>query len=128
MCENNPQRIDVLPTVLLGLRTSNKEDIGVSAEELVFETTWRIPGELFISADMPPDPKIFVEKFREVMRKVGPTPTAHHHKTRNFVHKNLYTCSHVFLSVDGLKKPLKHPYEGPFKILERLSDFIFNID
>ena len=39
--------VDILPVVLLGIRTSVKQDIGCSAAELVYDTTLRIPGEFF---------------------------------------------------------------------------------
>lgn len=128
MCHNNAEWIDSLPTVLLGLRTSVKEDIGSSAAELVYGTTLRLPGEFFFNEDMPPDPKFFVEKFREIMRKVRPTPTKHHGKPKIFIHKDMFTCTHVFIRVDRVKKPLEHPYEGPFRVLERTSDNVFVID
>lgn len=128
MCFGTSEWIDVLPTVLLGLRTAIKEDIGASAAELVYGTTLRIPGEFFLDEEMPPDPKFFVEKFREHMRQVRPTPTAHHDKRKAFVHRTLYECTHVFVRVDRVKRPLEHPYEGPFKILDRPSDFVFTLE
>lgn len=128
MCHNNSEWFDVLPTVLLGLRTSIKEDIGATAAELVYGTTLRIPGEFFICEDMEPEPKMFVEKFREHIRKIRPTPTAHHEKRKVFVHKNLYSCTHVFIRIDRVKKPLERPYEGPYRIVERISDHVFKID
>lgn len=38
------------------------------------------------------------------------------------------TCTHVFLRIDSVKRPLEQPYEGPYKIIERISDFVFRID
>ncbi|UYV65868.1 hypothetical protein LAZ67_3005763 [Cordylochernes scorpioides] len=43
----------------------------------------------------------------------------HHSKTKVFVHKDLKTCSHVFLRTDRVKKALEPPYEGPFQVLRR---------
>lgn len=122
MCHNSTQWVDVLPTVLLGLRSSLKEDINATTAELVYGTTLRLPGEFFINEEMPADPEIFVEKFRKHMQQVRPSPTAFHDRRKAFSHKTLYTCTHAFLRVDAVKKPLQHPYDDPYKIIERLSD------
>nr|XP_037280125.1 uncharacterized protein LOC119173389 [Rhipicephalus microplus] len=41
--------VNALPLVLLGIRSTLKEDIGCSAAELVYGTTLRLPGEFFAS-------------------------------------------------------------------------------
>ncbi|XP_039302323.1 uncharacterized protein LOC113005207 [Solenopsis invicta] len=46
-CHNNPEWVDILPTVLLGLRSSIKEDIKASSAELLYGTTLRIPDKIF---------------------------------------------------------------------------------
>lgn len=56
--------LDILPTVLLGLRTSFKEDLNSTPAEMLYGTCLRIPGEFFISRDRPADPQIFVETSR----------------------------------------------------------------
>ncbi|XP_015585621.1 uncharacterized protein LOC107263200 [Cephus cinctus] len=50
MCHENDSWIDILPTVLLGLRTSIKEDIKTATAELVYGTYLRLPGELVIDS------------------------------------------------------------------------------
>lgn len=65
MCHGTKEWVDILPTVLLGLRTSLKEDIQATTAELVYGTTLRLPGEMFLDEERPPDPQIFVERFRE---------------------------------------------------------------
>lgn len=67
--------VKILPTVLLGLRASLKEDIKASAAELVYGTPLRLPGEFF--TDQSPDPQIFVEHLRQHMRRVRASPSAH---------------------------------------------------
>lgn len=102
--------------------TCFKEDLKASAAELVYGTTLRVPGEFFTTEEAPVQPQIFVEKFREYMRKLRPTPTAHHNKKSIFAHKDLYTCSHVFLHDDAFRKPLEPPYLGPFHVTKRIND------
>jgi len=98
--------VDVLPTVLLGLRTSFKEDLKSTAAEMVYGTTLRLPGEFFTDVDMLPDPQPFLEKFTQHMLLIRSIPAAYHHKKAAFLHQDLFTCSHVFLRVDAVKKPV----------------------
>ena len=127
MCHGSTAWVELLPTVLLGLRTCYKEDIKASAAELVYGTL-RVPGEFFSSDEMLGNPPIFVEKFRENMRRLRATPTAHHHKRSMFVHNDLYTCSHVFLREDAVRRALQPPYSRPFPIVERINDQLLKIN
>ncbi|XP_011859955.1 PREDICTED: protein NYNRIN-like, partial [Vollenhovia emeryi] len=101
MCHNTPSWVDVLPTVLLGLRTHVRMDTKASPAEFLYGTVLRIPGEFFLQEDFTPDPQIFVDDFRQHMRQVKP---------------------------DAVKKPLERPYSGPFKVLERTSDKVYTIE
>ncbi|XP_029670938.1 uncharacterized protein LOC115240109, partial [Formica exsecta] len=100
MCHSGTPWLDIVPTVLLGLRTAYKEDIKASPAEMLFGTTLRIPGDFFIEQDPTADPEIFLEKHREYMKSIRPTPTVHHIKAKMFVLQDLYICSHVFLRQD----------------------------
>lgn len=127
MCHKTKDWARVLSTVLLGLR-SNVLDSGASPAEYLYGTTLRIPGEFVLTDDFTANPQIFLEEFREHMRAVKPVPVEHRHKKRVFVHKDLNTCSHVWLRVNGVKKALEPPYTGPHKVVKRVSDRIIDID
>ncbi|XP_025829488.1 uncharacterized protein LOC112904215 [Agrilus planipennis] len=120
--------VNVLPVVLLGLRTSYKDDIKASAAEMTYGTTLRLPGEYFMEDEPLPDPNFFLEHLRQSMRKLRPKPTAHHHKPKIFTHKALHDCTHVFVRVDRVKKPLKQPYEGPFEVIRKTNEFCFRVN
>lgn len=62
------------------------------------------------------------------MRQVKPVPVTYHIKKRSFHFKNLYSCSHVFVRTDAVKRPFERPYTGPFKVLERISDTVFTLE
>lgn len=128
ICSGSTEWVDILPTVLLGLRTSFKEDLKASTAEMLYGVTLRLPGEFFLNEELPDNPQMYIEKFREHMRRIRPVPTAHHIKGKPFVHKTLYSCTHVFVRVDAMRKSLDAPYEGPFPIIERLTDHVFKID
>ncbi|KAL1509078.1 hypothetical protein ABEB36_003876 [Hypothenemus hampei] len=126
MCHTGSSWVELLPTVLIGLRTCYKEDIQASAAEMLYGTTLRVPGEFFLNEDLPTDTQVFLEKFRQHMRLIRPIPTAHHYKPKIFQFKDLFNCSHVFLRTDSVKKPLENPYSGPYQVVERRND-VFTI-
>lgn len=115
----NSQWTEVLPIVLLGIRTAIKEDIGVSCAELVYGTTIQLPGDMIEISIIPPCDDIFVDRLRNAMREMNPVATSTHGQTKFYVNPSLNTCSHVFLRVDTVKPPLCQPYTGPHKILKR---------
>ena len=53
MCHGETQWTDTLPVVLLRLRICFKEDLGTSVAELVYDTTLKVPGEVFFFEEMP---------------------------------------------------------------------------
>ncbi|GFV66539.1 transposon Ty3-I Gag-Pol polyprotein [Trichonephila clavipes] len=40
-----------------------------------------------------------------------------------FVHKDLKSCTHVFVRVDRVRKALEPPYDGPFPVKERYEKY-----
>lgn len=119
--------LDLLPTVLLGLRSCVKEKWNVSPAELLYGKPLRLPGEFFSYGDFNSNRQIFMEKFREFMRDMQPVPVNHHNKTKPFCFKELRYCTHVFLRCNAAKT-LEKPYIGPFKVLERIDDRVFSIN
>lgn len=119
---------EILPTVLLGLRTSYKEDIKGSVAELVYGTTLRIPGEYFVSEEPSGCPQMFAEKFRNYMRRVCPVPTAHYIRNKPFIHKELEDSSHVFVRVDKHRRPFDQPYEGPFSVIKKINRSVYRVN
>ncbi|KAG5321625.1 POL4 protein, partial [Pseudoatta argentina] len=104
MCHANNGWSRILSTVLLDLRTHIRFDIGAFLAEFVYGTMLRVPEEFVLPDDFTPNPKMFIEEFREHMRKVKPISVEHKHKKRAFVFKDLYSCSHIFLRVGGTKE------------------------
>lgn len=111
----------------MGLRTSYKEDLKATAAEMLYGTPLRLPGEFFLGDEQPEVPDL-MDSIRSRLRRVRPIPTAHHTKTRAFTFKELLTCTHAFVRIDRTKTPLEMPYEGPYEILERLTDRIYKLN
>lgn len=126
-CHESDHWTEVLPTVLLGLRTNFKENLNCSPAELVFGTTIRVPGEFFLNSETPSNPSVLVENVRQHMRSIRPVQTLHHTNSRIFVHKELGTCTHVFLRDDAVKKPLQQTYTGPHRVVTRISNQIYKV-
>ncbi|UYV75033.1 hypothetical protein LAZ67_12002194 [Cordylochernes scorpioides] len=61
--------IDALPLVLLGIRTSYKEDLKCTAAEMVFGTTLNLPADLLTNSEFKnPDPSNFATQLKMVSR------------------------------------------------------------
>ena len=119
-----------LPLILLGIRTALKSDLNCSAAEMVFGTTLTLPGELVTSTpeDKVPDPSSFVDKLRKKMVRLQPALTGPTN-IKSHINKDLNKCSHVWVRVDSVRKPLQPPYKGPFKVLERTEKyFVLNVN
>lgn len=109
-----------LPTVLLGLRSIVKEDLGAAPCELVYGDSIRLPGEFFSSKKFNQDyTTSFLKDLKHQISKIKPTTTEHHSSGKFFVHPELRTCKYVFLRDDAVKPPLTPPYSGPHLVLER---------
>ena len=69
----DPNWVDALPLVMLGMRAAVKEDLNCSAAEMVFGEALRLPGEFFVSADgdWTADP-VFVSDLRQRIRQLRP--------------------------------------------------------
>lgn len=110
---------DQLPLIMLGLRAALREDFGCSAAELVYGQTLRLPGEFLEQQTNNEDRTEFAKQLRNAMGKLKPVDPDHHAKPAVFVNRRLEKCSHVFVRIDAVKRPLVQPYEGPFKVVAR---------
>ncbi len=116
---------DVVPLILLGVRSALKEDIGCSAAELVYGTTLRLPGAFFSlhSEDSIPDPTTYVTALRNRMQRLTATPPRAAAHPVDSTTSTLQNCSHVFIRRDAVRKPLQPPYDGPFQVLDRSAKY-----
>lgn len=121
-CHETTEWSDILPLVLLGLRTSFKEDINASPAELVYGETLRLPGEFFDEVQSEHSHE-FIKQLRNHIRTLRPTQTSHHVIGKTFIQKELQNCTHVFIRNDTVRKPLQQPYNGPYLILERNNKY-----
>jgi hypothetical protein len=119
MYHADQQWTEALPLVLLGVRTSFKEDLQASIAELVYGEPLRIPGEFLTPTTDPVEPTHIITQLRRHMARLRPVPATRHSSPSTFVHKDLCNCTHVFLRQDAMHKALEPPYSGPYQVLSR---------
>lgn len=118
---------DELSTILLGLRSTLRSDTGISAAELTYGCTLKLPGEFFDSKKSEPsDPHTLVNEIRDHIRKLKSVPDRQRNSRTLFIHPDLKSCEFVFIRNDAVRKPLQPPYDGPFKVLSR-SNKVYNV-
>lgn len=128
-CNNANDWVDCLPNILLGHRSTLKEDIKATPAELVYGTTLRLPGEFFESTQVVIPQSEYVKDLKIIFENLKPVESTNHNTLRKtFIQKDLSNCTHVFIRVDAVSPPLTPPYDGPFEVLKRKpSTFIIKI-
>ncbi|CAB0035887.1 unnamed protein product [Trichogramma brassicae] len=119
-----------LPGVLLGLRTTFKEDLQASPAEMVFGTSLRIPGE-FVARQEPDktSPSEFVLALRRLFQAIRPVPSV-----------SACSASPVRLQGPGNERlrvsSARHHsqaaraavYTGPHRVIRRINERNFVVD
>lgn len=123
MCTNAVDWHDRLPLVLLGLRTAFREDLNCSTADLVYGQALRIPGEFYDKPAGNVDRAEMCKILHQTFCDLNAPRATNHSKQKVFVHPKLKDCSHVFIRIDSVKKPLQQPYEGPYEVLQRNDKF-----
>ena len=111
-----------LPWVLLGVRSSTRDDSAISPAHMVYGGPLRLPGEFFNSEErVPVQTSEFVTQLRNSVRDLLPFPADFHggQSRSSPLPISLSSCPAVFVRVDAVKRPLTPPYVGPYQVLER---------
>lgn len=116
---------EILPTILLGLRCTVRDDSNSSVAEMVYGTPIRLPGDFFIEQSTKPDPDLpsFVNQLRHSMNQLKPVKQFHRNRCTPFIHRDLQQSSHVFVRVDRVKSSLEKPYDGPYPVVQRSQKY-----
>lgn len=126
-CHAKENWTEILPLVLLGIRSSYKEDLKASSAEIVYGETLRLPGEFFNpTTDTTTDITDFTARLRAITERLRPVPASRHGTKATFIFKDLAKTTHVFLREDAVRGALKSAYTGPHTVLER-GDKVFKI-
>lgn len=120
VCHAKSNWTESLPLVLLGIRSTLKEDLHASPAELVYGEPLRLPGDFFQpNFSGTTDMTDFIARLKSFAQKLRPCPASRHSSDKIFVFKDLTTCTHVFLRDDTVRGTLQPAYTGPYKVLDR---------
>lgn len=126
---------DELPTVLLGLRTALREDNNLSPALMTYGSTLRVPSDFFApTTTINMSDEDYVRCLTQTMTSLSPSCTTARTTASPFVHKDLGTCTHVFVRNDTVRTPLTPPYDGPyppypyFRDTKNTSKFSYRIE
>ena len=112
-----------IPLVLLGIRTTIKDDIGHSPSELLYGEDIRLPNEIIVSeATENYDPTDFLSRLKDYFSKLKPQNTRTS-TTSSYIPNSLNTCTKVLVRNDRIKSSLNSPYDGPYDVMKRLRKF-----
>lgn len=118
---------EALPIVLLGLRSTYKDDLGTTPAELVYGEQLQLPADIVVKSPLSYDCSTFLSRLKNYMKQIASKPTTHHgNNSRSYIPADLRTCSHVFVRNDAVKPPLQPPYNGPYRVLGR-TDKVFKL-
>ncbi|XP_076262863.1 uncharacterized protein LOC143197715 [Rhynchophorus ferrugineus] len=97
---------EALPTALLDIRSSWKEDLQSTTAEMVDNSVE------------------FVRNLRRQFELLRPVEGTRHGDNKIFVFKDFATATHAFVRHDSPKMPLQMPYDGPYEVISR-SEKVF---
>ncbi|GBM10107.1 hypothetical protein AVEN_210906-1, partial [Araneus ventricosus] len=115
---NSIKWTQTLSTVLLGLRSALRGDTNYTIAQMVYGLPIRLPGEFFEKSKSILDTDTFAKELQKQTELLKPLDTRRRPQ-KNFVHKDLHTCTHVFIPIDRVRKPLEPPYDGPLPVVKR---------
>ena len=113
--------------VLLGIRTTPRDDIGGSTAELVFGAPITVPGDLVTDKKFEPATGETLKRIRQMVAGRVPTQMSRHCTPTTHIPKELASCKYALVRVDKVTDPLAAKYTGPYKVLER-KDKAFRLD
>ena len=92
--QNPIQWIKALPMVLLGIRTTLKQDLKCTTAEMVYGTTLRLPGESFSHSTVHNDinPVSYATQLKTLMQNITPSFTRQQQR-KTHIHPDLLTCT-----------------------------------
>lgn len=113
-----------LPMALLGLRITPKEDIKLSASQIVYGENIKSPLEFNQNQKSNFNANQLIGMIHN-FKNINTTPI-YHGEPKSRINKNLKNATHVWVQ-NPTKKSLQYPYSGPYKII-KLNDKVVQIE
>jgi len=117
---HNSNWLELLPMIMLGIRSTIKQDISAAPAQLVYGTSLRLPGDFVTLSAGGNDGEAsdLATRLRDSMSKLIPTEPRVAHRPW-FIPESLDKCEFVFVRNAPISKALDPPYDGPFKVVSR---------
>jgi cleavage and polyadenylation specificity factor subunit 1 len=120
---NKEDWVGQLPLVMLGIRAAVKEDMQCSPAQMVYGGSPRLPRCLVFSEHKEKTQQTYLNKLQEIMNKLTVTNPKWHGTRKSQQLRELSTCTHVYVEISRIKKPLEHQYQGPFFVTAKHDKF-----
>jgi hypothetical protein len=112
-CRETENWTEILPIVLLGIRTAIKED-KASSSELHLGSEIRLSGDFFPTNTFTACNTDLVNNYKQNLRKIQPVSATHHGTRKSFIFKELFIFLYVFVHPDSVEELPQPPYDSPF--------------
>ncbi|XP_037089476.1 uncharacterized protein LOC119109828 [Pollicipes pollicipes] len=108
---------DVLPLIMLGMRSAVKTDLGCAAADMVYGASPRLPREFFMapSREVAPTPASYAADLCRAMQQLRAVPPRAA-CSPSHVPSAPHDAKHVFLRRDATKPPLGCGCDEPFRV------------
>ncbi|GFY09326.1 transposon Ty3-G Gag-Pol polyprotein [Trichonephila clavipes] len=124
MIHENDTWCEIVPIILLGIRTAVKEDLQSSCAEIVHGTNPRLPSDMIEVSNIHFCDNNFITNLCNRMQQLNSVATSTHCTDRFYIHPSLQPSSHIFLLIDRVQTLLRQSYTGPHKALSRTDKTI----
>nr|XP_022912387.1 uncharacterized protein LOC111423379 [Onthophagus taurus] len=130
-CQATEKWVDILPVVLLGIRSAWRDDLSATTAELVYGELLRLPGEFLAPRESRRNEEgatNFTQELKKHFQQLQPVHGTRHGSKKIFVFRDLATCTHVWIRLGGEHhSSLEVPYEGPYPVTNR-NDRTFTLE
>ena len=90
---------------------------------MVYGSSLCLPGGYFEPSSNILDSAIYLGRLRENMMTLKSATQRLQTNRPVYVPRDLQNCTHVFVRIDAVRKPLQSPYDGPFEVIQRQPNF-----
>ncbi|XP_071650737.1 uncharacterized protein [Temnothorax longispinosus] len=118
-CHETEAWTEVLPVVMMGIRSAVKEDLHATPAKLVYGETMRLPGEFLQETTQPNETSDFLLRLRKTIEDLRPQPIKRHGLPAIFQHKDLTNTTHVFLRHNAPMRALQPTFDGLYEVLNK---------
>ncbi|GFT95265.1 transposon Ty3-G Gag-Pol polyprotein [Trichonephila clavipes] len=103
---------EIVPIILLGIRTAIKEHLQSSCAEIVYGTNLRLPIDMIDVSNIPFCGNNFISNLCNRRQQLNPLATSTHCTDRFYIYPSLQSSSHIFLRIDCVQPTLRQPYSN----------------